>query len=339
MQVLLIGGTGLISTGITRQLVDAGHDVACFTRGETEADLPGSVEFVHGDRGNPSDLAEARDAVEPDAVIDMVLFDPDRAREAVDVFGGAIEQYVFCSTVDVYHRPLATNPVQEDAPRAPAVSEYGANKAEAEDVFMEAHDDGTFAATVIRPWSTYGESGPVLHSLGVDTYYVDRIRKGKPILVHGSGQSLWGPCHRDDVAGAFVNAVGNEDAYGEAYHVTSEEVITWDQYHETVAAALDAPEPELVHVPTDQLRAVAPDRTDMLLDHFQFSTVFDNSKARRDLDFEYTVSFEEGVRRTVAWLDEHDEIEAWDSQNDDEIIAAWRDVTETFQANVADSDR
>ncbi|AGN00829.1 NAD-dependent epimerase/dehydratase [Salinarchaeum sp. Harcht-Bsk1] len=339
MQVLLIGGTGLISTGITRQLVDEGYDVACFTRGETDAQVPDAVEFVHGDRENPGDLAAARDAVEPDAVIDMFLFHPDRAREAVEVFGGEIEQYVFCSTVDVYHRPLATNPVQEDAPREPAVSEYGANKAAAEDVFMEAHDDGEFATTVIRPWSTYGESGPVLHSLGMGTYYVDRIRKGKPILVHGSGQSLWGPCHRDDVANAFVNAVGNDAAYGEAYHVTSEEVITWDQYHETVAAALDAPEPELVHVPTDQLRAVAPDRTDMLMDHFQFSTVFDNSKARRDLDFEYTVSFEEGVRRTVSWLDEHDEVDAWDSQNDDAIIDAWRDATEEFQAQIDGSDR
>ncbi|GAB3687234.1 NAD-dependent epimerase/dehydratase family protein [Salinarchaeum chitinilyticum] len=331
MQVLLVGGTGLISTGITRQLVEAGHDVACFTRGESEARVPDAVEFVHGDRSNPTDLADARDAVDPDVVIDMILFDPDTAREAIEVFGGEIEQYVFCSTVDVYHRPLATNPVQEDAPREPAVSEYGANKAAAEDAFMAAHDEGAFAATVIRPWSTYGEGGPLLHSLGVGTYYVDRIRKGKPILVHGSGQSLWGPCHRDDVAGAFVGAVGNEDAYGEAYHVTSEEVITWNQYHETVAAALDAPEPELVHVPVEQLREALPDRTDMLVDHFQFSTVFDNAKARRDLGFECTVSFEEGVRRTVEWLDEHGEIDDWDSERDDDLIDAWRDATASFQ--------
>jgi len=335
MDVLLIGGTGLISTGITRQLDEAGHDVTCFTRGESEARVPDAVAFEHGDRSNPEDLAAARDAVDPDVVIDMVCFGPETAEDAVEVFAGEIEQYVFTSTVDVYHRPLATNPVQEDAAREPAVSEYGANKAAAEDVFMDADAEGAFAATVIRPWSTYGEGGPVLHSLGTDTYYVDRIREGKPILVHGSGQSLWGPCHRDDVAAAFVNAVGNTAAYGEAYHVTSEEVITWNQYHEIVADALDAPEPELVHVPVDQLRAAVPDRTDMLLDHFQFSTVFDNSKARRDLDFEYTVSFEEGVRRTVDWLDEHGEIEPWDSRNDDDLIAAWRDATGEFQERVA----
>jgi len=329
MDVLVIGGTGLISTGITRQLVDAGHDVTCFNRGESDADLPGSVSFVHGDRNEDADLRAAREEADPDCVIDMVCFAPEQAESAVEVFAG-VDQYVFCSTVDVYHRPLDTNPVTEDAAREPAVSEYGENKAECEDIFLAAHDDGEFEATVIRPWSTYGEGGPVLHTLGVGTYYVDRIREGEPIVVHGDGQSLWGPCHRDDVAGAFVGAVGNETAYGETYHVTSEEVITWNQYHQTVAEALDAPEPDLVHIPTDVLAEAVPDRTGMLLDHFQFSTVFDNSKAKRDLGFEYTVSFEEGVRRTVEALDEDDEIDDWDSENDDELIAAWRDATGDF---------
>ena len=296
MDVLVIGGTGLISTGITRQLVDSGHDVTCLTRGESDADLPGAVDFVHGDRNDDADLQAAREEADPDCVIDMVCFAPEQAESAVDVFEG-VEQYVFCSTVDVYHRPLARNPITEDAAREPAVSEYGENKAECENIFMTAHDGGDFEATVIRPWSTYGEGGPVLHTLGVGTYYVDRIRQGKPIVVHGNGQSLWGPCN---------------------------------QYHRTVADALDAPEPDLVHIPTDVLAQAVPDRTGMLLDHFQFSTVFDNSKAKRDLDFEYTVSFEEGVRRTVDRLEEDDEIDDWDSENDDEIIAAWREAESVF---------
>jgi nucleoside-diphosphate-sugar epimerase len=329
MQVLLIGGTGLISTGITRQLVAAGHDVACFTRGETEADVPDDVEFVRGDRNDRDALAAAAQDADPDCVIDMVCFGPERATDAVDVFGGVADQYVFCSTVDVYHRPPERQPVTEPAARNPPVSEYGANKAAAEDVFFEAHGDA-FATTVIRPWSTFGEGGPVLHTLGMGSYYVDRIRNGKPIVVHGDGSSLWGMCHRDDVAAAFVGAVGNETAFGEAYHVTSEETITWDQYHRRVARALDAPEPELVHIPTEQLRAAVPERTGMLADHFQYSTVFDNEKARRDLGFEYTVGFEEGVRRTVAAIEDGDGVDPWDSENDDALIAAWRDATGTF---------
>jgi len=328
MDVLIVGGTGLISTGIACQAVDAGHDVTAFHRGETDADLPAAISHVHGDRDDEERLAEVAESVDPEVVIDMVCFSPEQASSAVEAFAG-IEQFVFCSTVDVYHRPLDRNPATEDATRHPPVSEYGAEKAECEDVFLDAHGDA-FQTTVIRPWSTYGEGGPVIHTMGRGTYYLDRLRKGKPVIVHGDGATLWGPCHRDDVAAAFVNAIGNETASGEAYHVTSEEVITWNQYHGYVAEAMDAPDPELVSIPTDQLAAVAPDRTDPLLDHFQFSTVFDNSKARRDLDFEYTIPFREGVERTIADLERRDAIDDWDSENDDEIIAAWRDAADSF---------
>ena len=328
MDVCLIGGTGLISTGIARQAVAAGHDVTAFHRGETDADLPEDVTHVYGDRNDEADLERVAEEVDPDVVVDMVCFDPEQAEQAVAAFSG-VEQYVFCSTVDVYHRPLDANPATEDAPRDPPVSDYGENKAACEDIFMDADGDA-FRTTVIRPWSTYGEGGPVIHTMGWGTYYLDRIREGKPVIVHGDGATLWGPCHRDDVAGAFVGALGNAEAYGEAYHVTTEEVISWNQYHEYVADAMDAPDPELVSIPTEQLVAVAPDRTDPLLDHFQFSTVFDNSKARRDLGFEYTVSFREGVERTIDWLETNDEIDDWDSENDDEIIAAWREATDDF---------
>jgi nucleoside-diphosphate-sugar epimerase len=328
MDVLVVGGTGLISTGIARQAAEAGHDVTAFHRGETDADLPAAISHVHGDRDDEERLAEVAESVDPEVVIDMVCFSPEQASSAVEAFAG-VEQFVFCSTVDVYHRPLDRNPATEDATRHPPVSEYGAEKAECEDVFLDAHGDA-FQTTVIRPWSTYGEGGPVIHTMGRGTYYLDRLRKGKPVIVHGDGATLWGPCHREDVAAAFVNAIGNETASGEAYHVTSEEVITWNQYHGYVAEAMDAPDPELVSIPTDQLAAVAPDRTDPLLDHFQFSTVFDNSKARRDLDFEYTIPFREGVERTIADLERRDAIDDWDSENDDEIIAAWRDAADSF---------
>ncbi|GAB6878198.1 SDR family oxidoreductase [Halorubrum gandharaense] len=331
MDTLILGGTGVISTGITRGLVAAGHEVTAFTRGETDATVPEAVSFVHGDRNDESALRRARDTADPDCVIDMVCFTPEQARTAIDVFGGAVEQYVFCSTVDVYRRPVSSFPTTEDALREsetdePPVSEYAANKADAEDVFQEAHGDA-FATTIIRPWSTYGEGGPVLHTFGTGSYYIDRIRSGLPIVVHGDGTSLWGPCHRDDVAGAFVGAVGNTDAYGEAYHVTSEETMTWNDYHRGVAAALDAPEPELVHVPTDVLRQAFPERTEMLDAHFQYSTLFDNTKARRDLGFEHTVGFEEGIRRTVADIDRHDGVEPADSAPDDAFITAWREAT------------
>jgi len=334
MDVLIIGGTGVISTGITRQLVEAGHDVTIFNRGETDIDIPEAVAEIHGDRFDHDAFESAVADVEVDVVIDMMCFSVEDAESDIRAFSGEIEQFIFTSTVDVYHRPPERNPVTEDAAREPPVSDYAEGKAAAEDRFREAEAEGAFDVTIIRPWSTYGEGGAIFHTFGGDTYYLERIRQGKPIVVHGDGTSLWGSCHRDDVAAAYVNAIGNETAYGETYHVTSEEVITWNQYHRRVAAALDAPEPDLVHIPTDVLRDVAPERTEMLRDHFQYSTVFDNSKAKRDLDFEYTVSFEEGVERTVAWLDEHDEIEVGDGDAfEGELVDAWRESTDDFVAD------
>ena len=332
MNVLIIGGTGLISTAITRQATAAGHDVTVFTRGRTDADLPESVDRLTGDRTDRDALERARDRLSLGCVIDMVGFDPTDVETAIEVFAGHVDQYVFCSTVDVYHRPVETMPIREHAAREPPVSEYGANKATCEDRLFDAYQSDGFPATIIRPWHTYGEGGGLIDTLSSEAY-VDRLRKGKPILVHGDGTSVWGPCHRDDVAAAFVAAIGNFEAVGEAYHVTATDPMTWNQYHRRAAAALDAPEPDLIHVPTDALRAAVPERASPLVDHFRFSTVFDTRKAERDLGFRQTVSWETGVRRTVAGLEDDDAIEAWDSDPTyDRIVSAWREATDAFLA-------
>jgi nucleoside-diphosphate-sugar epimerase len=331
MDVLIVGGTGLISTGITRQLDARGHDVTLFTRGETDADVPlPEVDRVRGDRNDTECLRATVRETAPDCVVDMVCFDAEQARAAVDAVAPHCDRYVFCSTVDVYHRPVARNPVTESARRYPNVSDYGRNKASAEDVFFEAHESGRLDVTVLRPWNTYGEGGSLVHTFGLGTEYVARIRERKPIVVHGDGTGLWGPCHRDDVAGAFVGAVETPGAAGRAYNVTSEETMAWTEYHRTVAAALDAPEPELVHVPTDLLCEALPEETAMLRGHFRYSTVFDNSRAKRVLDFEYTVDFETGVRRVVDWLDDHDAVAPADAGPSDRVVEAWRETSDVF---------
>jgi nucleoside-diphosphate-sugar epimerase len=327
MHVLLVGGTGLISTEITRQLVAAGHDVTCYTRGETEPRVPADVDFVTGDRTDYDRFERQMADLDVDAVVDMVCFTPEDVESAVRAFSGHVDRYVFCSTIDVYSRPVSRMPLTEETPRHPPTSEYGEQKAAAEDRFLSAHVDEGFPVTVLRPWHTYGESGRLIHTLGDSTSYIDRIRAGKPIVVHGDGTSVWAPCHREDVARTFVSAVETEGVAGEAYHVTAEEHLTWNEYHRGVAAALDAPEPDLVHVPSAVLSELAPDRTAGLRDHFRYSTVFDNDKAKRELGHEQTVPWEEGVRRTVEWLDEHDRVDDWESDpTPDRIVDAWRDA-------------
>jgi nucleoside-diphosphate-sugar epimerase len=199
---------------------------------------------------------------------------------------------------------------------------------------MAAGDRGDFPVTVMRPSQTYGEGGTIVHSLGWRTTYLDRIRKGKPIIVHGDGSCLWAACHIDDVGRGFVNAAGNPKAYGNIYNLTGEEWMTWNRYHDGVAEALNATKPTLVHIPADLMAQIAPKHFGISVDIFQYPSIFDNSAAIADLGFQYTIPWVEGVRRTVAWLDERNKIENSDEDPfDDTVIAAWHRLS----ASMADA--
>ena len=324
MKTLIIGGTGLISTAITRFLLENGEDVTLYNRGKSEIRFPGKAKVILGDRKDyPAFENQMKEADYFDCVIDMVGFIPADAGSVIRAFKGRIGQFIFCSTVDVYIKPGTHLPYREDESRL-AISDYGRNKVKCEDLLLEAGTRSDFPVTIIRPAHTYGEGGTIIHTFGWSTTYLDRIRKGKPIVVHGDGSSLWVSCHIDDVARAFIASMGNPRTYGRAYHTTGEEWNSWDQYHQKVAEALNAPPPRLVHIPTDLLYRISPERAGISYLNFQYSYVFDNSAAKTDLNFSYTIPWVEGVRRTVAWLDQKRRIANSDEDPfDDQLVAAW----------------
>ncbi len=337
MHILILGGTGLISTAITHQLLERGHNVTHFNRGQTEARIPeGTVNQIVGDRKDyPAFERQMQEAGHFDCVIDMICYTEEDAASLVRAFRGRIGQLIFCSTVDVYARPTVRFPIRENEPRG-GVSAYGKAKVQCEDLLLVAHERGDFPVTVIRPAHTYGEGGRIIHTLGWSTTYLDRIRKEKPIIVHGNGQSLWVSCHIDDVGQTFVTAAGKADTFGKCYHVTGEDWMTWDHYTYSVAEALGAPEPTIIHIPADLLFRVAPDRARVCLENFQFNNIFDNSAARNDLGFRYRIPFVEGVRRTYAWLESRGRID--NSDDDpfyDRIIAAWERLGTAMAADLA----
>jgi nucleoside-diphosphate-sugar epimerase len=339
MKILIIGGTGLISTAITRMLVARGNQVTLYNRGIRRADIPNNVRRIIGDRTEfavfESQMAEAGWF---DCAIDMVCYRPEEVESAIRAFKGRLGQYIFCSTVDVYTKPASRYPIREQEERQPSATfSYAFNKAACENILLSAHQRGDFAPiTIIRPAHTYGEGGGLIHSLGWQTYYLDRIRKGRPIIVHGDGSSLWATCHRDDVGRAFVEAVGNAATFGQAYHVTGEEWMPWDRYHQGVAEAMDAPAPDLVHIPTDLLSKVVPERAKWCVENFQFNNIFDNTAACTDLDFRYTIPWVEGARRTIQALEAHAGIENSDDYPFyDRIVDAWKNLgTEMTRALV-----
>ncbi|NLN69563.1 MAG: NAD-dependent epimerase/dehydratase family protein [Chloroflexi bacterium] len=336
MNILIIGGTGLISTPISRQLLAAGHSLTLYNRGQTESRLEGAFTHIRGDRNNLTTFEEKIAACGPfDCVIDMVCYQPEQAESTIRALAGRVGQFIFCSTVDVYTKPPSTFPVLESHPRE-SLSDYGREKAACEDLFMAAHHAGHFPVTILRPASTYGEGGPIIHTFGKRTSFLDRLRQGKPIIVHGDGESLWVSCYVDDVARAFVNAVGNETAFGEAYHLAGEEWQTWNQYYERLALAIGAPKPKLIHIPADILVRISPEGTMVTYLNFQYTNIFDNSAAKRDLGFEVTVDWLTGSKRTYDWLEAHQRIEDWQSfPLYDQIIDEYRQQCNKTIANIS----
>lgn len=340
MRVLIIGGTGTISTGITRQLLARGDSVTLYNRGQRAAEFPtANVQLVTGDRTDYETFEGQMSALGTwDAVIDMVAYVPEHVQSALRAFRGRTAQYVFCSTVDVYTKPAVSYPIVESAERRPAPTfPYAHNKAVCERLLEEAHDRGDIVVTMIRPAWTYAEGGSVLHTFGWSSYFLDRLRKGRPVIVHGDGTSFWVACHRDDVARAFVGALGNEAAYGRGYHTAGEEWLTWNAFTRGVAEALGAPEPELVHIPTDLLSRVLPQRAEWCVENFRYNNIFDNSAAKRDLGFRYTIPFLEGVRGVVGWIDAHGGPEDCDAHPFyDRVIEAWRQLGDRMADGLSD---
>lgn len=326
MNILILGGTGLISTAISRELLAGGDRVTLYNRGKTESRVPAGAAVIHGDRNDFAAFEQQMAEAGPfDVVIDMICFTPEQAESDLRAFTGRVGQLIFCSTVNVYTKPADRYPYTEDARREPIDDDYGTKKVQCEDIFFAAHARGDLPVTIIRPAHTYGEGGVLIHSLGWTTTYIDRIRKNKPIIVHGDGTSLWVPCHIDDVAHAFAMACGNERSYGRAYHTTGEEWLTWNRYHELVAEALGAPVPTLVHIPSDLLVKISPERAWTTYNNFSGNNIFDNTAAKTDLDFRYSVPWIEGVQRTVGWLDANKRIaDSDDDPFDDRVIAAWQ---------------
>jgi nucleoside-diphosphate-sugar epimerase len=332
MNILIIGGTGLISTPLTRFLLERGEDVTLYNRGATPVRFPAGARIVHGDRTQHAAFeAQMHELGLFDCVIDMVGYTPQDAESVVRAFRGRVGQFIFCSTVDVYQKPATRLPYTEAEPYG-GLNTYSRNKVAMEKILWGAHESGSFPLTVIRPAYTYGETRGVLYPFGTSETYLERIRAGKPIIVHGDGSSLWVCCHVDDEARAFIGALGNADAIGKNYHTTGEEWLTWDQYHQQVAQALGAPVPHIVHIPTDVLLKFSPQRAGIIRENFMFNNIFDNSAAKADLGFAYTIPWMEGVRRAVTWLEANGKLpHGGDDSFDDRVIRVW----ETMQGNIA----
>ncbi|MEO6873302.1 MAG: NAD-dependent epimerase/dehydratase family protein [Opitutaceae bacterium] len=325
MKVLIIGGTGLISTGIVKALLARRAAVTVFNRGQTDDRLGAAVKHLSGDRNDfPAFETAMATTGHWDVVIDMICFRPEQAESAVRAFAGRCGHFIFCSTVCTYGNTQTIIPTLEDTPQAP-VSGYGRDKVACEQIFLRAHAAGTFPVTIFRPSHTYGPGGNVINNLGWEATFIDRLRQGRPMIVSGDGHGLWQSAYSEDVGVGFAYAAGKSVCFGQAYNVTGDEVVTWDDYTRRTAAAIAAPVPRIVHLPTDFLLALDRPRYAALEEIFRFHGVYSNAKLKRDVpEYRPAMPYEEGVRRTVEWMDQHNTIFSADTDPfEDRLVAAW----------------
>jgi len=301
MRVLFIGGTGVISTAASRMAVAQGMELYLLNRGQRPASIPGS-HVLTADIHDPDSIRAALGSLEFDVVVDWIAYTPDDIERDLALFGDRVQQYVFISSASVYEKPPTNYLITESTPLANPFWEYARGKIACEERLMVAHRDAGFPVTIVRPSMTYDRNLPIALG-GWGTYTLaDRLLTGRPVIVHGDGSSLWVVTHAEDFAQGLLGLLGNEQAVGEAVHITTDEVLTWNQIYEAIAASLGV-EPRIVHVPSEFIASVAPQMSGSLLGDKTWSVVFDNTKIKTLVpQFSATIPFREGIGRTLEWF-------------------------------------
>lgn len=325
MKVLFIGGTGFISTAVSRLAVAKGLELYHLNRGKRNVDIPG-VQSIIADIHQPDSVRDALQGLQFDVVVDWIAYTPADIERALALFQGKVKQYIFISSASAYQKPPSHPIITESTPLYNPHWEYSRNKIACEERLQQAYQKDGFPMTIVRPSLTYDPNFPIaIGGWGCYTL-ADRLLKGKPIIVHGDGSSLWVVTHAEDFGRGFLGLVGNWQAIGHAFHITSDEVLTWNQIYETIADALGV-EANIVHIASDFIGKVAPQMRGGLLGDKAWSVIFDNSKIKTFVPgFQAVIPFREGIRRTLAWFDA-DEKRRWVNEDVnkemDRIIAAY----------------
>mgnify|MGYP001765561488 FL=1 len=298
MKALFIGGTGNISSACSKLALDRGVELYLLNRGQSLRPLPEGARVINADIRDPNAAREALGSLRFDVVADFIAFTPQHIETDLQLFRGRTGQYLFISSASAYQTPPATLPVTEAAILDNPVWQYSRDKAACEERLLRAYREEKFPFTIVRPSHTYSEVYVPVHG---NWTTIDRMLRGMPVIVHGDGTSLWTLTHSSDFAKGFVGLLGNSRAIGEAYHITSDEWLTWNQIHEILAAAVGV-QPELVHVPSDLIAAYDPIWGESLLGDKAHSFILDNSKIKRVVpDFVCTTPFSRGAEEIIAW--------------------------------------
>jgi len=328
MKILFIGGTGLISAASSKLAIEKGYELYLLNRGNRSSFAPEGARVILGDINNVQEVENAIKDLTFDVVVNWIAFTPKEIERDIKLFSGKTKQYIFISSASAYQKPVSHYLIDESTPLANPHWEYSRNKIACEERLMLEYRNNGFPFTIVRPSLTYGD--PLIPA-SVTSWnnpwsLVDRMRKGKKIIVQGDGTSLWSMTHNTDFAKGLVGLLGNSQSIAHSFHITTDEVLSWNQIYQTIGAA-GGTTPNIIHIPTEFIMLFDAGEEGNLLGDKAPSAVFDNSKIKKYVpDFVATTTFAVGVKQTINWFEAKPErCEVDEGWNDlcDRIISAY----------------
>ena len=334
MKVLLIGGTGNISSYVSKSLLKKGVDLYLLNRGNNNLDLPG-VTFLKGDMKNRKEISELLSDQKFDVVVDWIAFTVDQVEYDYELFKDKVKQYIFISSASVYQKPPTTPYITESTPAKNPYWQYSRDKIACEDFLIKKYRENDFPMTIVRPSHTYATILPIISPGGTNYAFIDRIKKGKEVFLHGDGTTLWTLTHAEDFARGFCGLVGNIHSIGHTFHITSDEILTWNQIYEIMADTLEV-RLNIVYIPSDFLNKCNSQLGSSLLGDKAYSMIFDNSKIKRFVpEYKAIIPFSEGIKRVFEWFEADPKRMSIDDSINEEIDR----IISLYKRNLRESNR
>jgi nucleoside-diphosphate-sugar epimerase len=335
MKVLFIGGTGIISSAASRLAAERGIELTLLRRGQRTAEVPASVRTIIADVNDETAVAHVLGNEKFDSIVDWVAFTPKDVERDIRLFRDRTKQFIFISSASAYQRLSGHYLITESTPLANPFWQYSRDKIACEERLMKAFRDDSFPITIVRPSLTYGDTQIALAVNSWQRSYtaVDRMRRGKKVIVPGDGSSLWVVTHNSDFAEGLVGLLGHQQAIGHAFHITSDEVMTWDQFYRITAHAAGV-EAQIIHIPSDYIGACIPDEVGSLTGDKATSVVFDNGKIKRFVPgYCAKVPFAQGIQRTIEWFD----ADPRRKEIDEGANASWDMLIQAYESGLSDA--
>lgn len=302
MKALFIGGTGNISAAVSRLAVKKGVDLYLLNRGQRNLEINGAKSIV-ADINNTEEVKKALEGHSWDVVANWIAFTPEEVQRDIDLFKGKTNQYIFISSASCYQKPASHPVITESTPLHNPFWQYSRDKIACENLLNKAYREDDFPTTIVGPSLTYDTVIPVAIGGWTEYTIIDRMKKGKKVIVHGDGTSLWTIMHAADFAKGFIGLLDHQQAIGHSFHITSDELLTWDQIYEATAEAAGA-KAEIVHIPSDLISRFDSFQEGNLLGDKAHSVIFDNTKIKTFVpEFKATIPYKVGIRKTIQWFE------------------------------------